>query len=365
VQQKFWVNGSNGKVLYNLEKGKVFKLNKTEAAKFKQFCYKKEDLRQFLRQNSEMQLKHVNLELTAKCNLRCVHCYGGREFGKGEKEISTRQWKKIIREIAAFNPKFLLFTGGEALLRKDFSELLFFAHCLGLNTSLFSNLTVLSEEHAKALQKTKTIVQFSAYGHNAKMHDFITGVEGSFEKQQASLKRLNDLGVPLRGQIIVMKQNLPFQKQIKSFFKKQDIPTQFSIARPSSKQPISGIPGCATCSFPKNYLEANQSPVSISLDFFAMKHFYNNCWIQRCAVTAEGKVLACVFARDKVLGDLTKQSFKQAFKSVKENAAEHKCNNILGCSGCSLRFTCLDCRPWAFSLTGNRKQKNPYCKEVG
>ncbi len=207
-------------------------------------------------------------------------------------------------------------------------------------------------------------MQFSAYGHNPETHDAITNVKGSFERQQTALKKLKDLGVPLRGQAILMKENHAFQKQIRARFKKLGIPIEFSIARPSGRQDKEKIPGCAACSFPKGCLEAKGSSASPNLDFFAMKHFYNNCWIQRCGVTAEGKVIACVFARDKVLGDLTKESFSKAYQRLKENAAEFKCDNINGCKDCSLRFACVDCRPWAFSLTGNWKAKNPYCKEL-
>lgn len=364
VQRKFLVSGSSGNALYDLEKCKVFRLNECEAAKFKQFSYRKEDLLPFLEGNKEMRLKHVNLELTARCNLRCRHCYGGRDFGRKNKELSTQEWKKIIKEIVEFNPKFILFTGGECLLRKDFAELLYFAQNLGQNVSVFSNLTKLSDSQAIALKETDSIVQFSAYGHNAKLHDSITCVKGSFERQQASLKKLKLLGVSLRGQAILMKENLSFQKQIKEHLQKMKIPIEFSIARPSGRQLAAEIPGCASCSFPKNYLEADGSPAFADLDFFAMKHFYNNCWIQRCGITAQGKLLACVFARDKAFADLKKQSFKEGYKKIRQNAAKHRCDNINGCKDCCLRYACLDCRPWAFSMVGKRLGKNPYCKEL-
>ncbi len=112
MQQKFLVSGSNGKAFYDLEKGKVFQLNEGEAPKFKRFSYKKQDLRPFLKGNKELCLRHTNLELTARCNLRCKHCYGGKDFGKKEEQLSTQKWKKIIKEISEFKPKFLLFTGG-------------------------------------------------------------------------------------------------------------------------------------------------------------------------------------------------------------------------------------------------------------
>jgi len=364
LQQKFLVSGSNGKAFYDLEKGKVFKLSEGEAKKLCRFGYKASNLKPSLKKNKGLCLKHVNLELTACCNLKCIHCYGGQEFGKKKKELSTKQWKKIIEQVAEKKPKFLLFTGGECLLRKDFVELLEFARILGQKVSIFSNLTLLSQKQAFALKEANAVVQFSVFGHSAELHDSITGVKGSFERQQKALKELKKLGVELRGQVILLKENLPFQKQIKEFFQALKIPIMFSIARPSGRQAKENLPGCATCSFPENYLEAKGSSASIDLEFFALKHFFNDCWIQRCGITPQGKAIACVFAREQVIGDLTKESFSRAFKRLRENAADYSCERVEGCKECSLRYACTDCRPWAFSLTGEWLGKNPYCKEA-
>ena len=359
MQKKFLVSASNGKALYDLGNGKVFRLDKREAKKFKKFEYKKEDLKHFLK---ELSLKQVNLEITSNCNLKCSHCYGSKEFGSLGKELSTKKWKEIIEQVSEFNPKFLLFTGGEPLLREDFNELLLFAQNLALKTSLFSNLISLSDKTALLLKKTNSVVQFSCFGHNSKIHDSITGVEGSFESQKKALKKLRKLGVPLKGQIILLKQNLAFQNQIRKHFQKMQIPIEFSIARPSGNQTKEGIPGCQTCSFPQDFVPKNV-PVSITPEFFALKHFFNDCWIQRGVITSKGKVIACPFARNKVLANLNKQPFSEAIKAIKENAANFKIDKINGCKNCSLRFACSDCRPWALSLTKNSNTKNPYCKE--
>ncbi len=364
MQQKFLVSGSNGKALYDFEKGKVFKLNKAEAEKFKQFAYNETDLKPLLAENNEIGLKFANLELTSQCNLKCKHCYGGKNFGKKEKELDTKQWKKIINELSKFKPKSLLFTGGEATLRKDLTKLLYYTHSIGIKTSLFSNLISISQKQAKALKETDCLVQFSAYGHKAKMHDFVTGIQGSFEKQQTSLKKLKELGVRLRGQVIILKENQYSKNKIKKHFKELNIPIEFSIARPGGRQNASNIPGCITCSFPKGYIKARGKPASLSFDYFVLKQFYNNCWARRCGITATGKVIACVFDRDKILGDLTKESFKQIYEKMKTNAEKYSCGKIKDCKDCSLRFACVDCRPWAFSLTGNWLAKNPYCKEL-
>src|SRR5512138_130470 len=59
--------------------------------------------------------------LTARCNLLCVHCYLGAGPGcTGDGELSTERALGLLDEFAAVNAPAVLFSGGEPLLRADF-----------------------------------------------------------------------------------------------------------------------------------------------------------------------------------------------------------------------------------------------------
>ena len=76
-----------------------------------------------------------DIEITRRCNFDCVHCYLGRAESRTDKipgEFETGQWKAVIDEIVAAGCLFLLFTGGEPLLRKDFSDIYVYAKKKGL-----------------------------------------------------------------------------------------------------------------------------------------------------------------------------------------------------------------------------------------
>ena len=65
-----------------------------------------------------------SIELTRSCNLKCIHCYLGKNNPDGrnaDRELNTSQWKQVIDEITEAGCLFLLMTGGEPFLRKDFS----------------------------------------------------------------------------------------------------------------------------------------------------------------------------------------------------------------------------------------------------
>ena len=61
--------------------------------------------------------------VTQQCNLKCVHCYAHAKATGGHNELTTRQGKELIDDLARFGVPVLLFSGGEPLCRDDLFEL--------------------------------------------------------------------------------------------------------------------------------------------------------------------------------------------------------------------------------------------------
>jgi MoaA/NifB/PqqE/SkfB family radical SAM enzyme len=71
-----------------------------------------------------------SFELTFRCNLRCAHCYCNLPLNDQdtiEKELATEEVFNILDQIAEAGCLWLLITGGEPLLRKDFLEIYTYA----------------------------------------------------------------------------------------------------------------------------------------------------------------------------------------------------------------------------------------------
>ena len=67
------------------------------------------------------------IELTDRCNLSCLHCYINQPAGDQvtrQNEMSTDEVKAIIDKITDAGCLYLLLTGGEPLLRPDFTEII-------------------------------------------------------------------------------------------------------------------------------------------------------------------------------------------------------------------------------------------------
>jgi len=73
----------------------------------------------------------VVLEMTYKCNHKCIFCSCPWENDTGrfikKPELTTNQWKNLLTKLCAMGVSNIVFTGGEALLRKDLSDLIHYA----------------------------------------------------------------------------------------------------------------------------------------------------------------------------------------------------------------------------------------------
>src|SRR5512136_2526220 len=66
----------------------------------------------------------ATLELTHRCNLSCKHCYIGKSV---EDELSLAELRGILDQLAGEGCMYLLLTGGEPLIRKDFFDICYYA----------------------------------------------------------------------------------------------------------------------------------------------------------------------------------------------------------------------------------------------
>jgi radical SAM protein with 4Fe4S-binding SPASM domain len=152
-----------------------------------------------------------NLALTHRCSVRCVHCYLGEEVSAREnihKELDTRQWKRIIDEITRAGCLYLLITGGEPLLRKDFKEIYRHAKTNGLVVTLFTNGMLIDDDILEFFQRfPPRAVEITIYGATPGTHERITGIKGSYEKTWAGINKLIRQKINVRLKTILMTLN--------------------------------------------------------------------------------------------------------------------------------------------------------------
>ena len=153
------------------------------------------------------------LELTYRCNLSCVHCYV--DLAETD-ELTLEEWQGVVDQLKAAGTIYLLFTGGEVLLRDDFLDIATYARRSGFLIGLLSNLTLITADMARALAELKPLsLGTSLYGATAATHDAVTSKPGSFARTIEGIRLLVANGIVPTVQTLVMKVNMAELTEVK------------------------------------------------------------------------------------------------------------------------------------------------------
>jgi len=148
----------------------------------------------------------VQLDLTYRCNERCVHCYLDHD---DHGEMTTAEIKHLLDEMANAGVFILTLSGGEIFVRKDFFEILEYARHLSFCVKLKTNAVLIREAEARRIRDLGVeSVQISIYSHRPEVHDAITLVPGSFRRSVQAVRLLKSQGLKVILANVLMEQNL-------------------------------------------------------------------------------------------------------------------------------------------------------------
>ena len=136
--------------------------------------------------------KLVQIELTNKCNLRCIMCdrwMWVREDEKATRSFSTPELCRLFDQLAKTGVESVKLTGGEPLIREDFCTIVEYLAHLGIQTMIFTNGTLMNLPKARVLAEANATVFFSIDGVSA-TQDIIRGVPGTFAKALEGIRTL-------------------------------------------------------------------------------------------------------------------------------------------------------------------------------
>jgi MoaA/NifB/PqqE/SkfB family radical SAM enzyme len=230
------------------------------------------------------------LELTNRCNLRCVHCYTESSPHSGDRDILTAQdYDRLMREAYDLGCRKLQFIGGEPQLNREFHNLLVAAKALGFQfIEVFSNLTQLDEATLGYAADNGICFATSVYSDEPEAHDAITKVRSSHARTIKNLKRLIEKGIHTRAATIVIDQDQSSVRRTTRFLSdlgvnhvKSAVVREFGrgkdvLARPARLEGLCG-----------------------------------HCWMGKLCIAPDGMAYPCVMSRQWPVGNVLDMSLAE------------------------------------------------------
>ena len=175
----------------------------------------------------EPKLRNLFLELTLRCNERCLHC-GSYCGDVTSEELSVDQYRTFltqVKEDMTTDGKMLCITGGEPLLRKEFFDIMGVAHELGFSWGMTSNATLIDDSVARDLQEVGMGTISVSIDGLEETHDAFRRTPGGYKKAMKGIESLLRVGGFENVQIttVVTHQNIGQLDELYKIFNEMDI----------------------------------------------------------------------------------------------------------------------------------------------
>ena len=160
-------------------------------------------------------------ELTPRCNMNCKMCYirmTPEEMAKVGREMTADEWIRIATEAVAQGMTMALFTGGEAILYKDFRKVYLAVRKMGVFVSINSNGTMFTDEWIEFFkQYPPAKFNITIYGGCNETYDRLCRNPRGFDQLKANIEKLQAAGFEILLNCMITKQNVSDMEAIYEF----------------------------------------------------------------------------------------------------------------------------------------------------
>jgi MoaA/NifB/PqqE/SkfB family radical SAM enzyme len=295
------------------------------------------------------------LDLTHRCNLRCVHCFLGSDADdrkKQARELATEQIFLLLNDAVEAGCLFLLISGGEPLLRPDFCEVYRYARKLGIWVTVFTNATLVRSVHCRLFRELPPqAVEVTLYGATANTYERVTGVPGSYEKCMRGIHQLLDHGIRVGLKTMVLRTNaeeIPVMEAVA-----RQLGTSFRIDSNVFSQLDGGLQPLTERVEPARAVAlelADEARFSLVRGhYLRSRSSLVPTTIYRCEaglmsfhLDPDGKMRPCVIT-PKVFSWPLDEGFLNAWKVISQGFAGMRTASEEYCGGCGVGFLCSCC----------------------
>lgn len=182
-------------------------------------------------------------ELTSRCNFNCKMCYIHAEgktdcllkqeneekkltsgYENDPEELTADEWIALGKTAKDHQMLFLLLTGGEPLMRKDFKVIYDALYQMGLLISINTNGSLWTPELIDWMKKRPPLqINVTLYGNSRETYGKLCGCPEAFDKVRDNILRMKQAGLHVRINVTVTRLNVDDVEGILAFAKKNDL----------------------------------------------------------------------------------------------------------------------------------------------
>ena len=349
--------------------------------------------------DKENKLNLIFWELTAGCNLKCIHCRAQAQAGRSPDELTTEEAMGFIDSLVGFANPILVLTGGEPLFRPDVHDIASYATKKGFRVALATNGTMVTKEVAgRIVQSGIKRVSMSLDGATQNTHDSFRGIKGSYDLTLRGFMNLKELGMSLQINTTVTNHNkneipeildlciklgadafhlfllVPVGCGLEIEEREQLSPREYEdilnwLYRKSKEVNIHIKATCAPHYFRimrQNSIDTagqiNPTP-TIAGKYHGMSELTRGCLAGTgvCFLSHKGEIFPCGYL-PILAGNIRLTPIRKIWE---DSEVFHNLRNpdmLKGkCGLCEYRFLCEGCRARAYAQTGDYMEEEPFC----
>lgn len=198
-------------------------------------------------------------ELTPRCNLDCKMCYihmTPEEQRPRGRELTAEEWLAIGRQAVNAGMIYLLLTGGEPMLRPDFTTIYTEMVKMGVRVTVNTNGTLVTPAIAACMaEHPPEIVNVTIYGASAATYGELCGLAAGYERAREGIRLLREAGVRVSLNSTFTHCNQADMEALVAYAREQGLPIRTAAF---TFPPIrNGHPVCDVCLSPEEHGRLN------------------------------------------------------------------------------------------------------------
>lgn len=306
-----------------------------------------------------------SLELTPCCNFNCNMCYVRKE---NVCTAPAEKWLKLGEEMKENGVLFLLLTGGEPLMYKEFEKVYTGLQKMGFVISVNTNGSLINDYWIDFFSKNRPRqLNITLYGTSDKTYENLCHSSITFKHMEKVLYSLKENEIDFRISVTVVPENSGETEETGELAKKLQVPVQYDTyvlpvkgeGEFRSESRISPSEAAYTDvhiyekTYDRNYAGfcRNIAEMINSTGIEEGPHKMQ-CGAGRCtfSVNWQGNLTPCVIM-EKPLCNAFENGFNAAWENIKKETDRIFLNEK--CLSCNLREICNMCAAAAYTETGS------------